>query len=220
MGTKERRDREKHETRQLILDAARQLFVEVGFDSFTMRGLAERIEYTPTAIYHHFASKDALVDELCQTDFAHLAEHFKGLASSGSPIDRIRGVGEAYLDFALRHPNHYRFMFMVIRPPSQHAPEYVAETRGNPEADAYAFFVRAIEEAIAQGLLRPEFTDAHEVAQMLWGATHGLVSLHYLQAKDEWVPWRDLRTTARRLNDLTLAAIVREPAAVATNSSK
>ncbi|HEY1434684.1 MAG TPA: helix-turn-helix domain-containing protein, partial [Thermoanaerobaculia bacterium] len=50
MGTIERRERERQELRDRILDAARELFVEQGYDAVTMRKIAERIEYSPTAI--------------------------------------------------------------------------------------------------------------------------------------------------------------------------
>ena len=61
MGSNERRERERLELRQLILDAARELFVEEGYDAVTMRRIAEKIEYTPTTIYLHFKDPDGTV---------------------------------------------------------------------------------------------------------------------------------------------------------------
>ena len=57
MGVKERREREKSETRDKILDAARELFVTEGYEGVSMRRVADKIEYSPTAIYVHFADK-------------------------------------------------------------------------------------------------------------------------------------------------------------------
>ncbi|HTR04723.1 MAG TPA: helix-turn-helix domain-containing protein, partial [Thermoanaerobaculia bacterium] len=51
MGTAERRERERHELRGRILDAARELFAEQGYEAVTMRNIADRIEYSPTALY-------------------------------------------------------------------------------------------------------------------------------------------------------------------------
>jgi len=59
-----RRERERAETRGKILDAARRMFVLKGYEGTTMRAIAAKIGYTPTAIYHHFKDKDALVAEL------------------------------------------------------------------------------------------------------------------------------------------------------------
>ena len=72
MGIVERREREREEIRKKILDAARELFAEKGYDSVTMRAVAEAIEHSPTTIYHHFEDKDDLVKALCEADFGRL----------------------------------------------------------------------------------------------------------------------------------------------------
>ena len=72
MGITERREREKEEIRNKILDAARDLFAREGYEAVTMRRIAEAIEYSPTTIYIHFEDKDDLVLALCHEDFARL----------------------------------------------------------------------------------------------------------------------------------------------------
>ena len=84
MGPRERRTREREETRSRILDAAREMFVQDGIEAVTMREIAKRIEYTPTAIYHHFRDKQALIEELCLIDFRGLAQAFQKIDSGGS----------------------------------------------------------------------------------------------------------------------------------------
>src|SRR5580765_5352215 len=116
MGTQERREREKQELRIKILDAARDLFAAEGYDAVTMRKIAEKIEYSPTAIYQHFADKDALVAELCHHDFRSFATHFGRAAAVQDPIERLCASGRAYFDFAVEFPEQYRFMFMAARP--------------------------------------------------------------------------------------------------------
>ncbi|HYU08992.1 MAG TPA: helix-turn-helix domain-containing protein, partial [Gemmatimonadales bacterium] len=71
-----RRDRERVETRERILDAAREMFVRDGYEATTMRAIADKLDYTATAIYHHFRSKEALMLELATTDFRALAAAF------------------------------------------------------------------------------------------------------------------------------------------------
>lgn len=207
MGTQERRRREKEETREKILQAARDLFLARSYEGVTMRAIADAIEYTPTAIYHHFSSKQALLSELCHSDFESLGRHFVRAAAIADPIERVRAVGEAYLDFAIRYPNHYRFMFMTSLP-VEHPEEYLAEHRDNPEKDAYAFFRRSCQDAIESGRLRGEVTDADELAQILWGAVHGLISLHVLKQNQSWVPLRDLRKTAHRAMDVLFRGVL------------
>ncbi|MFM7142200.1 MAG: helix-turn-helix domain-containing protein [Alphaproteobacteria bacterium] len=72
MGIAERRARQKSSLRDTILAAARQMFIEDGYEAVSMRKLAERIEYSPTAIYLHFADKDALFRTVCDETFARL----------------------------------------------------------------------------------------------------------------------------------------------------
>jgi AcrR family transcriptional regulator len=212
MGSRERRDRERQETREKIFAAAREMLAHEGYEAVTMRAIADRIEYTPTTIYHHFANKQALVTELCHQDFQVLAQHFTHAAAIVDPIQRLRLIGEAYLEFAITHPHHYRFLFMTVLPQIEHDPEYLATSAGNPERDAYAFLHLACLEAIEQGRLRPELTDSHEVAQLLWGTLHGLISLQITKRHDDWVPWADLRRIAGTAIDTLIRGIVKDPA--------
>jgi len=213
VGVKERRIREREGTREKILAAAREMFAEEGFEAVTMRAIADRIEYTPTALYHHFDGKQALLSELCQRDFEGLARHFKGHATSSDPVERILAVGEAYLEFAEKYPSQYRFMFMTVLPRVEHDERYIAESRDNPERNAYAFLRDACRSAIEQGRLRPEIDDADQLAQILWGTVHGLISLRIAKRHHDWVPWRELRATARMAMQIQLRGILRAPRA-------
>ncbi len=209
MGTLERRERERQELRGRILDAARELFVEQGFEAVTMRKIADRIEYSPTAIYFHFRDKQTLLRELCDADFAALAQEFRKIAAIADPVDRLREIGRAYVGFALDCPNHYRLMFMTPKPAGMRA-EDSRIARGNPEEDAYAFLRATVAEAIAGRRLRPEFDDADLVSQMVWAGTHGVVSLQIAKKDDDWVEWRDARTTAHDLIEVMIRGLVRE----------
>jgi AcrR family transcriptional regulator len=211
MTTKERRHRELQDTREKILDAARDMFANEGYDSVTMRAIAERIEFTPTAIYHHFKNKSALLTELCQADFRKLAEHFNTSVVPSDPVERILAVGEAYLHFAEKHPSQYRFMFMTIIPYSELTEEYVASNRGNPERDAYAFLRESCRQAIETGRLRPDLKNPDEVAQMLWGGVHGMISLHIVKSHEGWLEWCDLRTSAAKLMLAMLRGFLKNP---------
>src|SRR5439155_21737697 len=106
----------------------------------TMRAVADRIEYSPTAIYLHFADKEALLQELVSSDFATLAAHFQKLGKIDDPVERLVKCGKAYVEFGIEHPNHYLLMF-TMRPPPGVGPkqEDLVEKRGNARRDAYAF---------------------------------------------------------------------------------
>ena len=207
MGIQERRQREKEELRDLILDAARELFAERGYDAVTMRGIAERIEYSPTAIYLYFQDKESLIRAICDADFGALAGHFQTIAGIEDPVERIRAIGRAYAGFARSHPNHYRLMFMT--PPAPGMPLESELEQGNPEEDAYAFLRLAVEEAIRRGRLRDQFIDPDLVSQVLWAGIHGVVSLRIAKQSDGWLQWRDEQETVEAMIEALLSGVAR-----------
>jgi AcrR family transcriptional regulator len=213
MGVKERRKREKSETRDKILDAARELFVTEGYEGVSMRKVAEKIEYSPTAIYVYFADKQELFHELCQQDYARLAEVFQSSEMSTDPIERLRQTGRTYTEFGVRYPNHYKFMFMTTHPP--HEPDQAdREVMGNPEVDAYAFLKWGVEQAIDAGRFREELQDAELISQTLWASVHGVIALNIAKCSDPWVDWRPLDERAEMMLDVTLRGLVRNPGEV------
>jgi AcrR family transcriptional regulator len=207
MGVKERREREKSETRDKILDAARGLFVTEGYEGVSMRRVAEKIEYSPTAIYVHFADKNELFRELCRQDFARLQEVMQSADMPADPIERLRQIGRNYIQFGLRFPNHYVFMFMTPHPP-QEPDEEDREIMGNPEKDAYAMLKWAVQEAINAGCFREEVQDAELVSQTLWASVHGVISLNIAKCTDPWVEWRPLEDRAEMMLDITLRGLL------------
>ncbi len=206
MGSPQRRTRAPAETRQRILDAAREMFVRNGYEATTMRAIAQRIGYTPTAIYHHFRSKEALLSELCLQDFRSLASAFQRIGRIDDPIERLRRTGAAYVEFALTHPMQYQLMFMTRRPPL----EGLEKGRGNPTEDAYAFLRETCAAVVASGQLRPELRDPDELAQISWSSLHGLMSLHIvLRDQPDDIEWRDARATAARMSDAIVRGMLR-----------
>jgi AcrR family transcriptional regulator len=209
MGVKERREREKSETRDKILDAARELFVSEGYEGVSMRRVAEKIEYSPTAIYLHFADKNELFRELCHQDYARLAEVFQSSVMSTDPIERLREIARIYANFGVGNPNHYKFLFMTPHP-GHELDEEDREMQGNPEKDAYAFLRWAVQQALDAGCFRPELRDVEAISQTLWAAVHGVISLHIAKGCDSWVEWRPIEARAEMMSDITLRGLMRE----------
>jgi len=209
MGVKERREREKSETRDKILDAARELFVTEGYEGVSMRKVAEKIEYSPTAIYVHFADKNELFHELCREDFSRLQQVMLSAEMPADPLERLRQIGRNYIEFGARYPNHYVFMFMTPHP--AHEPdEEDREIMGNPEVDAYAFLKLTVQQAMDAGCFREELRDAELISQTLWASVHGVISLNIAKCKDPWVEWRPLQERAEMMLDLTLRGMQRQ----------
>lgn len=203
MGSVERRARERNHTRELILGAARDLFIKDGFDAVTMRRIAERIEYTPAAIYAHFKDKVDLVTALCDSDFGLLREAMQEAEKLEDPVERLRAAGYGYVDFALANPHHYRFMFMSEWPDAHEIDATIESTitHGNPDHDAYAFLTMLVRACIEGERFDKGYQDVDAVTQACWGAAHGAVSLYLTHGNDPWVNFGDPSRVARMLID-------------------
>jgi AcrR family transcriptional regulator len=223
MGSAERREREREAMRASILNATRAILTEQGYDALTMRAVAERIEYSPAALYKHFTDKDALVRALCAHDFYVFAQTILDAKPAPDPMDRLRALHRAYVKFAITHPVQYRMMFMM--PPAIDS-EGVFK-RGDPEEDAYATLEGVVDAAMGAGHfagLEPQL-----VAQTIWGCVHGLVSLEIvLHSRKVHIPFRSLGARSDMMLDtalLGLAALSKRTlrakanAPVATNTS-
>ena len=207
-----RRARERQQIRQRILDAARELFAAEGYDAVTMRRVAEAIEYTPPVIYQHFPDKATLIREIVVEDFRALAHAFQAVARIPDPVERLRKLADSYVEFGLAYPNHYRLMFMTPRPAGVDWAEQLVdpEAKGNPELDAYAFLRKCVDDVWSQGRFAEHLTDPELIAQALWSAVHGVVSLHIVTCDHPGVDWRDPRRTAAALCDAALGGMLKK----------
>lgn len=218
MGPTDRREREKEKLKKEILDAARYLFARDGYDSVTMRAIAERIEYSPRTIYLHFQDKEDLVRELCRNDFSEFGQRFAKLAGVKDPIQRLKGLGLTYAQFAEDFPNHYRLMFMSDSPDYEGKGE--EDWKGNPEMDAYAFLLATAAEAIATRRLLPVYKDPELLAQTMWAGIHGVLALHFSKCNDPWVKWRPLKKRVKTMVDLQVDGLLAEPVRIQKRAGK
>jgi AcrR family transcriptional regulator len=174
----ERREREKVEMRRRIMDAAREMFAQSGYEAVTLRGVANAIEYSPAAIYQYFPDKKSLIIEICLADYASLTEVLAECRTIENPLARLREMAWRYAEWGVTHPNHYKMLTV-------HLLRYGVDEIGDagyvrylpPEEDADYFLLSCVEEAMAAGLLKPRHTDGQLVAATMWAALHGVVSL-------------------------------------------
>jgi len=102
MGIKERQERDREAVRRSILDAARDLFVSEGYGNVSIRKIAERIEYSPAAIYGYFPSKDDIFFALAEEGFRLLFSYGASPrpAVADDPMDSIRAMFWRYFEFS------------------------------------------------------------------------------------------------------------------------
>jgi AcrR family transcriptional regulator len=183
MGVQERRAREKKELRQEILDAARDLFVREGFEHVSMRKIAEKIEYSPTTIYLYFQDKADLLDCLCEETLARLVRKQAQIDQSVSdPLERLKLSLRSYIEFGLKHPNHYQVSFMMSGLFDD--PDRAVRSRAMGEK-AFDHLRQGLAHCVQQQLIT--VVDIETTAQALWAAIHGLTSLLIAKPRFPWV---------------------------------
>src|SRR5579864_4072224 len=114
--SKQRRAREKEGLREEILDAARTLFVKEGYDSVSIRKIADKIEYSPGTIYLYFRDKAEILARICEETFSKLLTRMQAIEhDSAQPLDKLRRGLRTYIQFGLENPNHYVVTFIQAK---------------------------------------------------------------------------------------------------------
>lgn len=96
--------REPGGSRELVLERAARLFADKGYDASSVRDIAEAVAVRPSTLYHHFASKDRILFEICYgflSDFN--TEVLPELLADRPPAEAIRAAVRRHILFANRH---------------------------------------------------------------------------------------------------------------------
>ena len=167
-----RRKQQKAEVRRALLDAAGELFLEGGLESFSLRGVAERVGYSATTVYLYFENKDDLLFAVSLDGFEQFGQALQAAyRATDEPVARIAAIGRAYIAFGVQHPAHYRLMFMERG-------EFLLRKNPRdqkPTIDSFGILVRAVHEAHAAGRLKAG--EPMDLVYTLWAGVHGLVAL-------------------------------------------
>jgi AcrR family transcriptional regulator len=171
-ASRHRREQEKEELRQTILKAAGELFLEQGYDRFSMRQLAERIGYSATTLYLYFHDKDDLLFTVVDEGFERFSRQLAEAAtSSDDPWERLNALSEAYVSFGLRNPVYYQLMLMQ-------RVDFLTRARTceqQPRVAAFRVLQDAVQYAMDAGAMEPG--DARSHSDTLWAMMHGIVAL-------------------------------------------
>jgi AcrR family transcriptional regulator len=171
MGITDRKLRQKEEVRASILDTAWDLVVSEGWQSFSIRKIADAIEYSVPVIYSHFENKDAILLEFNKKGFQLLTETLAAAkAGQTNPADEIRAMGRAYWDFAFANKEYYQLMFGLGIPTCETASKIPAMQ------DFTKVVTGSIVAMVPEG--KPLPFDPFLKYQSFWSMLHGLVSIN------------------------------------------
>lgn len=162
-------ERRRLKVRDAIIGAAEEIFAEEGESGLSMRRIAERIDYSPAALYKYFDSKEALFQEIREGFFERLLNRMQAVTNEveTGPILCTQCM-RAYVETGLEQPAHYKLAFAGV-----------AE-EDDPEKGTYAFAAaghlkQMIEQSISEGWFRK--MDVQFAATSVWAASHGLTLL-------------------------------------------
>jgi AcrR family transcriptional regulator len=112
MGITERRLRQKEEVRSSILSTAWRMVKEEGWQSLSIRKIADAIEYSVPVIYDHFENKETIMLEFAKEGFQLLSKRIqKAKEKSNNPAEQIKAIADAYWNFAFKNKEHYQLMY-------------------------------------------------------------------------------------------------------------
>jgi AcrR family transcriptional regulator len=159
--------------RRRILDTARHLLVQEGYQNLSMRKIAREIDYSATSIYLYFDNKDALLHALIHEGMMKLRDRLQDTARmhDHDPVHRLEALCGTFIEFGLENPEYYEIMFQ-LRPErmERYPAEKYRQARENLE-----FFATALSQGVDAGVFQVD--DPHVSTSTIWASLHGTVSL-------------------------------------------
>jgi len=196
MGIAERRLRQKENVRASILTTAWQHVKEEGWQSLSIRKIADAIEYSVPVIYDHFENKEAILFELSLEGFRLLQAKLEAVKKKNpDPEQRIKAMADAYWNFAFKNKEYYQLMYGLGMP-------CCGAGKMKPEVNAFNDYIwEAIKEVINDR--GSDMDEACFKTHALWSVIHGLISIMLMRTSD-------INTTMnRKVMDDTVAAFLK-----------
>jgi AcrR family transcriptional regulator len=171
MGVKERKERQKLEMKDLILQSAHQLFLDKGFEEVSIRNIAEAIEYSPATIYLYFKDKNEIFYALHGEAFKIFNNHVASIVSIQDPLERLFALGEKYIQFAFTYPKYYDIMFITESP--MQCDENSEDWKEGESA--LKFLESIVEDCVKKGHFKKQ--EVKFLSFSIWSFMHGMCSL-------------------------------------------
>lgn len=213
MSTSERREREKAQRRQEILDAARQEFFERGFHGPTVDDVAARAQVSKGTIYLYFASKEDILAHLLLEGLDVLLAQMASVGSCQSPASpqpALRALANAYLDFCRSYPNYFRLIMAFDRGRFE---ELIAHDLYQEILDKSLLGLDLVAQAIRRGQQARVFQvdDPWQAAGSTWAALNGVLVLMAHPLRQRMLR-SDVETMFQATLDLVLRGLERQGA--------
>ena len=192
--------------RRALIDAALRLAEQGGVEGISVREAARLAGVSPGAPFRHFETRDALmtaVAEEAQRRFRVEIDTVLEEAPASDPLSRFRSFGLAYLRWAMRNPAHFEIIST-----GRYFNHDGAAALSRDNAELIAMIERLLEDALAQGQLRPSDLKTLKVAGR--ALVYGFARMNLDGHLPRWgVADEDIERTAEAVLDLFVGAIAR-----------
>ncbi len=177
MGIIERKEREKEQRRNDILDAAEKVFFKLGFENATMDDVAEMAELSKGTIYLYYSSKEDLYYAISIRALKVLRQSFELNVPADAPVlDKIIAIGKSFIQFSRENADYFKTLVYFSSLPDCHEVHERYAKLCEEQADPMSFFIKVLQEGIDEGKLRPDIP-AMQLAHILWTQTTGILNL-------------------------------------------
>lgn len=194
MGIEERKQREKEERYNVIVDAAETVIFSKGIEQATMQEIAREAELSKGTLYLYFRSKNELYTAIALRGSDILNRRFaKVFAGDYTGLELIRMIGETYLNFVSDNPEYFKaFMYYESMSDVEELRESdIAAQCEENRREALSFMIRALQIGMQDGTIDESY-DPRELAIVLWSSTRGITTMthmkgvgHYFKVLDE-----------------------------------
>lgn len=176
MGIQERKKREKQVRKKEILDAARKIFSNKGFNSATMEEIASKAELSPGTLYLYFKNKEELHTSLSIEILKYLTDELQKVViediSVEAKIDRFR---EVFIHIYEYDPNILINLFHLQSGETlKNLSDDILEQIKTYSGIAHSAIIDVVKEGIEQGIFVDEYNPV-ALADLLWGSYAGIV---------------------------------------------
>ena len=114
MGIAERKEREKQQRKEEIVQAAEEVFLSRGFDRSTMDDIAEQAELSKGTLYLYFKSKEDLHMAVAHKAVAMLAEEAAGIEDGeGNALEKLVRLGRTTVEFSRKYPDQMKSIIFL-----------------------------------------------------------------------------------------------------------
>lgn len=168
----EKRLKQKEEVRNSILTATRQIVISEGWQSVSIRKIADAIGYSLPVVYNHFASKDAILEEFVKVGFSMLNQQISAAkAQASTPEQQLTAMAITYFEFAFAKREYYQMMFGLGMPSCERVKQ-ITEI-----GDFAALVISSIQD------IHPPINDEEKVRlkfHTFWSILHGLTAINMM----------------------------------------